>query len=134
MSYEDLPLSDLHLLREEVTSQSPAAALPCNLSDYWLELTARDLEETVGEGCHSGESSNKYGAAPLALIIHILSGKLGRRHFEFSVDKLFEYYCDYRIEINLEIVNRKTNIKIEPATLETIFTDRTVRCLNQKIR
>lgn len=129
MTEEKLPLSQIHLLRKDVNRESPSAALPSNLPDYWLELIARDLEETVGEGVHLCEESAKYAAAPLALIIQILSGKLGTQRLELPLDKLFEYFCEYRIEINLEIVNRRTVFKTEPATLETIFTNRAVRRL-----
>jgi len=129
MSKNHLPLSDLHLLRKDVNPRSPAAALPSHLPDYWLELIARDLEETVGDGDHVGEESAVYSAAPLALIIQIISGKIGSPRLKFSLDELFEYFCDYRIEINLEIVNRRTRNKTEPATLETIFTNREVRPL-----
>lgn len=39
---------------------------------------------------------------------------------------MFKYFQDYRIEIALESVRRRTDIKPEAATLETIFTERDV--------
>ena len=42
------------------------------------------------------------------------------------IDKLFEHMQDYRIELALEEVRRKTDVSPEPATLESIFTNRSV--------
>ena len=43
MSKNRLPKSDLDKLRQEVLALPPSAALPCNLSDNWLDMIARDL-------------------------------------------------------------------------------------------
>ena len=39
---------------------------------------------------------------------------------------MFQYFRDYLIEVTLEIVSRRTDIKVESATLDTIFTERKV--------
>lgn len=41
-----------------------------------------------------------------------------------SHSRLYEYLRSYRIEVALEAVNRRTNVKTTPASLDTIFTDR----------
>ncbi|MFA6928686.1 MAG: hypothetical protein WCT05_00050 [Lentisphaeria bacterium] len=131
MQYECLPKSDLQRLKQEVLDQLPEAALPANLPDHWLDMIARDLEETVGTGGHGGDSSS-YASAPLALIVHIMAAKTSSERLEISLETLHRYFCDLRIEVNLEIVNRRTEIKVESATLETIFSNRDVRILNRR--
>ncbi len=123
MNHTRLPKSDLDKLKEEVFAHPPSAALPSNLPDHWLDLIARDLEKTLSEGSHN------YAAAPLAIVIRILEGKNTDQpgsEMQIPLDKLFQYFCDLRIEINFEIVNRKMGQKIESATLDTIFTNRDV--------
>jgi len=43
------------------------------------------------------------------------------------VSELERYFVDYRIEVALEMVRRQTQVDVEPATLEIIFTDRAIR-------
>jgi hypothetical protein len=40
------------------------------------------------------------------------------------LDKMFEYLQFYRLELALETVRRKADVKAVPATWKTIFTDR----------
>lgn len=127
MGETELPLSDLELLRSDVLIQPPEAALPCNLSDYWLDLIGRDLEECVGDGAGNHDESTTYMTAPLALILHILTGKTGSNKLEIPLDDMSKYFQDYRIEIALESLRRRTDMKPEAATLETIFTERDVQ-------
>jgi hypothetical protein len=129
MQSEYLPKSNLQRLQKEVLVLPPTAALPGNLPDHWLHMIARDLEEAVGSGEFSDNSS--YIAAPLALIIRILEGKTPNQQIEISLNTIYGYFCDLRIEINLEIVSRKSEIKVEPATLDTIFSDRDVKVFTQ---
>jgi hypothetical protein len=120
-----LPRTDLSKLQQEVLSGPPEAALPSQLSDCWLELIARDLEMTVGDG-EPEEGGGTYASAPLALITHLLFGKRAGKEFALSYDEIYSLFCDLRVEISLEIVSRQTDIKVEPATLETIFSNREV--------
>lgn len=116
-----LPVSDIARFKREVLDVSPEAALPCNLPDHWLDMIARDLAETM-EG-----DSDRHAAIPLALIIHIFAAKEKGKELSIPIEQLFERFSELRAEINLEIVRRKRGVKIEVATLETIFTNRTVR-------
>ena len=120
---ENLPRSDLSRLDDEVLSRSPEAALPCNIPDEWLDMIARDLEETVGNGQHAGDGSGLYASAPLALILTLLRGKENKIPEEPSPDDMLRMFTELRFEINLEIVRRRLALQIEPATLQTIFTE-----------
>lgn len=112
----------LHLFKQEVLDTGADACLPSNLSDYWLETLSRQADEVL-EG--SGENSNS--AALLAAILHILQAKNeSATEIKVPLEKLFDFYQSYRIELGLEEVHRKTDIKYDPATLASIFTDRTV--------
>lgn len=126
MNANELPPSDLELLRREVLSEPPEAALPSRLPDHWLELLARDLDMSIGDGARTANTQQSYAAAPLALIIHLLCGKTGNTRHEISLMQMFEYFRDYETEIAFEMLNRRTGMKVESATLETIFSDRTV--------
>lgn len=111
--------SDLAKLKREVLDLGPEAALPHNLPDVWLSLLDRDLEmfllEQVMDSC--------YLTAPLAIVAHILLGKKGGE-ISFSMTELFKFMQDLRTEISLEIVRRCMGIASEPATLDTIFSNR----------
>lgn len=119
-----LPRSDLKLLKEQVLSQTPDAALPSRLSDFWLYCIARDLERTVGDEIADESDPTPYGAAPLALIMHLLSAKHGSPSLSISLEELREHFCRLRFEIGLEMVNRRTSYRAESATIDTILTDR----------
>lgn len=117
--------SNLEMLAAQVLTQPPAAALPCNLTDEWLDLISRDLEGTLGEDAPQEIDANLL-AAPLALVIHILAGQHGEAGHEWSFEDLFSRVQDYRLEIALELLNRRTGVRPTPATLTTIFRQREV--------
>ena len=123
-AFEMPAVMDLGRLKAEVLDGPPENALPCNLSDYWLHQVGESLERVLE---HPGEESEKYMAGPLALIIRILFGKAGGNEMVVADEDLFAHFQDYRIEVALEEVNRKTSIKSTSATIETIFTNRAVK-------
>lgn len=114
--------SSMERLSKEVLSNKIGAALPCNLSDEWLDLVERDLRMVLEEGDHS------YLTVPLAIIAQIMFDKNGRRgkKVTFSEEDLFNYLRYLYFEICLETVRRNTDIAPMPATLETILTNRDV--------
>jgi hypothetical protein len=112
---------DLVELKKDVLDKGPAAALPCQLSDYWLDQVADSLEQVL-ENPDTG--SGPYLAGPLALVVHILFARTASHELEVSHSQLYEYLRSYRIEVALEGVSRRTNVKTTPASLDTIFTDR----------
>lgn len=42
------------------------------------------------------------------------------------MEDMFRYFEDYRIELALEALRRRTSVQAEPATIESIFTNREV--------
>lgn len=125
MPHRPLPPSDLTRLADEVLKQPSAAALPCNLSDDWLAMIARDLAGAFGEIDHDAPIEQLM-AAPLALVIHILVGQGRGVGQAMPHDEVMTCLNDYRIEVALELVNRQTGAKSTPATLSTIFKNRDV--------
>jgi len=122
-----LPKTDLRRLQSEVLSKGAEAALPCNLSDHWLDLIGRDLE-CLGQAADLEDSNaSSYMSGPLALIGHILMGKAGGNEVTVPVEDLMHHFEDYRIEIAIETVSRRTHMKANAASLETIFSNRTVQ-------
>ena len=113
------------MLAAQVLTQSPVAALPCNLTDEWLDLISRDLEGALGEDAPQEIDANLL-AAPLALVVHILSGQHSEAGHTWSFEDLFNRVQDYRVEIALELLNRRTGVHSPPATLATIFRQREV--------
>lgn len=116
--------SDLLKLKREVLDRQPEAALPQHLSDAWLNMLLRDLESVLQEE----NEDHTYMTAPLALIVHILMGKHSntKQEITFTEQELFGYLQDLRLEISFELIRRNTHFAPEPATLETIFTNRSI--------
>jgi len=114
--------SSVERLSKEVLSRGIGAALPCNLPDQWIKLLERDLKMVLENGDHS------YVSAPLAIIFHLIHEKKGgkEKKITFSEEDLFNYLRYLYFEISLETVRRNTNIAPDPATLETILTNREV--------
>jgi hypothetical protein len=125
---DELPPTDLERLRVEVLDRGPVAALPSELSDEWLALIVRDLEFLDRLDDDTEETTM---AAPLALVLKILLEKSGGNEQAISYEQMFQHFQSYRIEIGLEMVRRHSNIKAEPATQETIFTDRHLDVTNE---
>lgn len=127
-----LPPTDLKKLAQEVLQGQPGdAALPCNLTDQWLDLISRDLDVCLGDLDADSETPSKsHLAAPLALIVHLLFAKQGGAQVKLAFDELDQYLVDLRIEVALEQVTRRTNFSASRATVQTIFTKRTVEFEN----
>lgn len=120
-------ISDIKKLKQEVLDHGPEATLPANLPDEWIKLLARDLDMLLN--VDGGYEDHRYLTAPLAIITHILFGKKGENEssVSFSEEDLVKFLDYLRFEIALEEVRRWTDISPEPATLETIFTNRKVK-------
>ena len=118
-----LAKSDLSLLQAEVLAHPPVKALPSNLSDDWLDLLERDLacyfrESEEDADCGSGLP------APLAVVLHLLLAKSNGKQASVAVDKLEEYLSMFRHELALEMISRRTDLKVSGASLKTILTKR----------
>lgn len=125
MPHPPLPPSDLTRLAKEILKQPSAAALPCNLSDEWLTMIERDLAGVFGVIEHY-TPIEQLMAAPLALVFHILVGQGRGAGQTMPHEEVISCLNDYRIEVVLELVNRKTCAKSTQATLATIFKNREV--------
>lgn len=124
-------MSNAHMLKrfqEEVMKQGFDAALPSNLNDFWIDELQRSLEQLL-EGLDDADDSDRNGcmSLPLAAIIHILFAKNEGLIVEESMEDMFRYFEDYRVELALEALRRRTIVQAEPATIKTIFTNRKVR-------
>ena len=123
---EDMPQPDISLLQDfksQVADLGPEACLPMELDDTWLLAVLESADEMLGEGDGSSD-----GALALAALLNLLGGKrlaMGQAAIdEAMVQNLLR---DYRIELALELVHRRTEVKYEPATMRTIFTNRDVK-------
>jgi len=125
MNDESLPCTDLSLFEKEVLFHHPDVALPKNLSDHWLDLIGRDLEVLLG-GRESEYDLTLHRGAPVALVMRLLAGKKGTTSIEIEVEKLQNYLIELQVEINLELINRRTDVRTSGATLKTIFENRQV--------
>ena len=125
MSDEPLPRSDLSQLKREVLDHPPVAALPKNLSDHWLDLIGRDLD-VYFEDAEPQYDESSHTAAPLALLMHLLSGKKGTNEIKLELEQVDALLNEFRTEINLELINRRTNMRVVGATMESIFENREV--------
>lgn len=117
--------SDLKELSDEVLSGPIGSSLPCNLSDKWLHLIARDLNAYFdGEG----KNDEIYLPAPFALMCQLVLDKNGRKSkkVKFSEEEAMNNLRHLYAEISIEIMRRMTDTNLIAATLETIFTNREI--------
>lgn len=109
----------------ELLDAEPEACLPCNLSDDLLELLSGSAENMLEE---EPDETKDSGSAIVTIILRLLfakkEGQSGK--FEVSFEELQSYVILYRAELALEEIHRKTHITYNPATLETILTEREI--------
>jgi hypothetical protein len=109
---------------KEVLSGGALACLPINLDNYWLNLLKNELIFLDSIEDDSEDFEVPYCA--MTAVIKLMTAKHdgGETSINFSdiIDKLGEYY----IEIRLEIIRRSTNFAIVPATIDSLFTQRTL--------
>lgn len=119
-----------HMLRrfqEDVILRGAESTLPSNLDDFWLAEIQRSIELFFnGDRETSSVEGGESISLPLAAVVHILFAKKGGEEVQASMDEMFKCFEDYRIELALEEIRRKTDFKAEPATIATIFTNRPV--------
>ncbi|MDD2809374.1 hypothetical protein [Rhodoferax sp.] len=125
MNDESLPCTDLSLFEKEVLFHHPDVALPKNLSDHWLDLIGRDLDVLIGDREPEYDMSLHRGG-PVSLVMRLLAGKKGTNSIKIELEKLQTYLIELQVEINLELINRRTDVRTSGATLKTIFENRQV--------
>lgn len=112
----------IRAFKAEVTDRGPKACLPKELSDSWLSAVLESTESILEKGDDSDNC-----ALALAALIALLDGKQqAMGQVTIDLENLIRLMSDYRIELALEMVHRCTEIKYEPATLKTIFSNRDV--------
>ncbi len=109
--------SQLSRFNEEVLRQGPVACLPSNLSPEWLEVLSQEAEEATS-GVDEPQVAELLAA--VLLLLHHING----RSFSVSPVELDRYINYYAVELSIEEINRNTDMQVERATIETIFTDR----------
>jgi hypothetical protein len=110
----------------EVLLNGAQACLPKNLSKEWLDSLEHELWEyfTKCHGKPSDGNESKALCCVLAAVMAITSVKLKRSTIKISIEDLHERLGDYRLELVLETLHRSSALFYNPATLETIFTNR----------
>lgn len=106
--------------KAEVLDAGPESTLPGNLSDKWLEILSSQIEDFFQE------TEGARNTEVLMAVLHILVAKSRGREVKVSEDELFEWFEAYQFELGLETVNRYTNIRCTPATIENIFAERDI--------
>ncbi|KAB0667700.1 hypothetical protein F6V25_03110 [Oryzomonas japonica] len=118
--------SALKAFKREVLDMGADACLPANLPDGWIEYL--DGELSALDYGSDDDAEEESPACSLAAVLSILFEKHAQESLSMTFDELYIRMAEYRIEIGLEIVCRRTEINYNPATLANIFTNRTVEC------
>jgi len=114
----------------EVLERGALAVLPQHLPDRWLNALLEEAEMFQQEDNDEIEESC---AGLLGTVLVILSQQSGHPpEMEIAASTLLRYMNYYVITLSAEIVSRKTDIWVEPPTLENIFQeDREVKCMRK---
>jgi hypothetical protein len=121
-------MSLLKRFHAEVVEGGAEACLPRNLPDEWLDLLIKAIDDLLESSDTDDTAILERRAIALAAMLPILRAKyVEQTEVELPWDTVFDHCKSYRIELNLELVHRRTDVKVEPATLESIFTNRDVR-------
>lgn len=116
----------------EVLHASPESTLPCNLSDEWLNVLLEQSNKMANLDQLEDEDNSPVCTELLAAVLHILMAKNGfEKEISMEETELLRTMEQYTMELAMEEVSRRTEFKCEPATLETIFTDRDVTVIKR---
>lgn len=102
-------------LAHEVLRNPPSAALPSNLTDYWLDTALQGVERLVQA---DEEADPDLVRIPVSLVLHLLSEELASRRILMSDEKLFDYLGLYRMELAMEKL-RRWGVALAPAADKT---------------
>ena len=116
--------------KNEVTNLGPRACLPRNLSDEWLSTVSHSVNRLFA----GDAAAEDRGAIAMAAVHVLLQAKASAGNYALGEEEAQQRLLDYRLELALELAHRNTEVKYEPATLETIFTDREVRTWREEGR
>lgn len=127
MSNDDL----ISRFKTEVMDTGPESTLPCNLTDEWLDVLLMQADKMANLEELDSEDDSPVCTELLAGVLHILMAKSGFEDVSIEESELMHAMEMYALELSMESVSRKTEFRCEPATLETIFTNRTVTIITQ---
>lgn len=122
MSNDDL----ISRFKTEVMDTGPESTLPCNLSDEWLNVLLEQSNKMANLDQLEDEDNSSVCTELLAAVLHILMAKNGFEEVSIEQTELLQIMEQYTMELAIEELSRRTEFKCEPATLETIFTNRQV--------
>lgn len=104
---------------EEVVNKGLEALLPQNLTDKWLDILLDESNQLLEGEPEQGPPTNL-----LLAVIKLLSHHKGNPDkFEISDKELFDYIEKYTIALSAEEITRKTDMSIEPPTLNNVLSD-----------
>lgn len=128
MKINGLPQTEPFRLKEEILDKDPSAALPANMTMEWLQLIERDIDVVLDAECCDQETWVLCSAGTISLVLQLLSGKLGAKVDvrDITWDEMLSTLKIYQVEIAIELKSRLQGLEIEPASLDTIFTNREV--------
>ena len=118
---------EVERLKTEILANARVSALPCNMSDEWLRLLARDFTEALDHPDAPRIVRTRSALfAPMAVILYLLTEKQNTSQLAVPLDLMHKHCQQYQMELQLELVRRETDAPLTPASLETILTNRDV--------
>ncbi|MAY54894.1 MAG: hypothetical protein CMQ37_03405 [Gammaproteobacteria bacterium] len=120
--------------KTEVLETGPESTLPCNLRDEWLDVLLMQADEMANLEELDNEDDSPVCTELLAAVLHIHMVKNGFEKVSLEESELMHTMELYAIELGMEKVSRNTEFQCEPATLETIFTNRGVAMSTRRCR
>jgi hypothetical protein len=122
-------MSMLERFRHEVMGRGADACLPRNLPDEWLRIVASgadllNMERDLSVPPEDQPDERKTIA--LAGVATLLWAKASGEPVQVSLSQLADYMRLFRLELTLEALHRSTALRYEPASVESILTDRDI--------
>lgn len=109
---------DLSALEREVLNRGPEAALPQNLSDWWLRIIVRRLLQ----GVYDEEWAKAYGfCAGAALLVRAIMDAQDSADATPSARKLIDCFVRYRTALIEELLGRQTGVFRREYSVADIF-------------
>ena|SRR5690606_18148930 len=127
MSNDDL----ISRFKTEVMETGPESTLPCNLTDEWLDFLLMQVDKMASLEELESADGRPICTELFAGVLHILMAKSGFEDVSIEESELMHAMEMYALELGIEKVSRKGEFQCEPATLETIFTDRKVTMITR---
>jgi len=112
--------NDLLKFKAEILEAGIESCLPCNLSHTWLQELSRQADLMLNED-DDPDGSDCAEIAGVVIRILFYQSEQGTDLLSLSADVLLKHVQSYATELAFEEIYRKTDIKYEAATVETIL-------------